>query len=276
MIKKRAIILTALFAFVFSAQNLICEDIKKEIKIETSDIEREFEKLPENIKIQYKEEELKEEIKMQLQEEKILRFEAEELGYDKREDYLKDLEELKNNLLIASLIDEQVMKKVAVEDSEVADFYETNKEKFVEEESVEASHILIATRGLNEEEKKAAKEKAEEILDLAIIGEDFAELAKKYSEGPTGPKGGYLGWFTKGQMVKEFEAASFECTKGKVYPQLVESIYGYHIIYVQDKKEKTYIPYDEVKDELKENMLNQKRYEAYVDYVEKLRDKYGV
>lgn len=276
MTKKRAIILTALFAFVFSAQNLICEDVKKEVKIEASDIEREFEKLPENIKSQYKEDELKEEIKMQLQEEKILRFEAEELGYDKREDYLRDMEELKNNLLIASLIDEQVMKNVEVKDVEISDFYEANKEKFVEEGSVEASHILIDTRDLSEEDKKAAKERAEEVLNLAIAGEDFAELAKKYSEGPTASRGGYLGWFTKGQMVKEFETASFECPEGKVYPELVESVYGYHIIYVQHKKEKIYIPYDEVKDELKENLLNQKRYEAYVDYVEKLRDKYGV
>ena len=276
MIKKKAVVLTALFTFVFSVQNMICGDIKQEIKIETSDIEREFEKLPENIKSQYKEEELREEIKMQLQEEKILRMEAEELGYDKREGYLRDIEELKNNLLIASLIDEQVMKNVEVEDSEIVAFYESNKEKFVEEESVEASHILIDTRDLSEEDKKAARKKAEEVLDLAIAGQDFAELAKKYSEGPTASRGGYLGWFTKGKMVKEFETASFECPEGKVYPELVESVYGYHIIYVKTKKEKTYIPYDEVKDKLKENILNQKRYEAYVDYVEKLRDKYGV
>jgi peptidyl-prolyl cis-trans isomerase C len=276
MTKKRVVILTALFAFVFSVQNIMCDNTKHEIKIETSEIEREFEKLPENVKAQYKEEELKEEIKMQLQEEKILRFEAEELGYNKREDYLRDVEDLKNNLLIASLIDEQVMKKVVLEEFEIEDFYNKNKEKFAEEESVEASHILIDTRGLNEEDKKTAKVKAEEILNLAIKGEEFSELAKKYSEGPTASRGGYLGWFTKGQMVEEFETASFECTKGDIYPELVESVYGYHIIYVQDKKEKTYIPYDEVKDNLKENLLNQKRYEAYVEYVEKLREKYGV
>lgn len=95
-------------------------------------------------------------------------------------------------------------------------------------EYVRASHILFKTDNGEEE----AKSKAQDILARAKSGEDFAELAREHSEGPTSTKGGDLGWFGKGRMVAEFEEACFNAESEGVIPRLVKSQFGYHIINV--------------------------------------------
>ncbi len=84
--------------------------------------------------------------------------------------------------------------------------------------------------------KTDLKGKAEEVLEEVKKGADFAALAKQYNTDSTGERGGDLGWFGKGEMVPEFEKAAFSLKKGEVNPTLVESVYGYHIIRLDDKK----------------------------------------
>lgn len=105
--------------------------------------------------------------------------------------------------------------------------------------SVKASHILIKAEG--EEGDAAAKQEANEVLQKAIAGQDFAELAKEYSEGPTATKGGDLGWFKEGMMVEEFNDAVFAKSGTGVINEVVKSQFGYHIIKVtEEKTSKTY------------------------------------
>jgi len=83
---------------------------------------------------------------------------------------------------------------------------------------------------------KVARQKAEEVLaEVKSEGADFAQLAKKYSEGPTGPKGGDLGWFGKGKMVAQFEKAAFALEAGQI-SGLVQTEFGWHIIKVEEKR----------------------------------------
>ena len=89
---------------------------------------------------------------------------------------------------------------------------------------VHAAHILVKN------EKKAKK-----VLDMINKGQSFAELARKYSECPSKKNKGDLGWFGKGQMVPEFEAAAFEGQKGKIVGP-VKTDFGYHLIKIIDKK----------------------------------------
>ena len=84
--------------------------------------------------------------------------------------------------------------------------------------------------------KEDLKTKAEKVLEEVKNGGDFAELAKEYNTDSTGERGGDLGWFGKGDMVPEFEKAAYSLKKGEVYPTLVESVYGYHIIKLDDRK----------------------------------------
>ena len=143
--------------------------------------------------------------------------------------------------------------KVEVTEEEIKGYYEANKEtEFKEGEQVKARHILIKVpSGASDEEKKKLREKAEKILKEIKSGADFAEMARKYSEDEaTKDKGGDLGWFGRGRMVKEFEDVAFSLKPGQV-SDVVETVYGYHIIKVEDKKPERIKPLEEVRDEIR-------------------------
>lgn len=128
-------------------------------------------------------------------------------------------------------------KNTKVDEDTLKKEYEKNKESY---DTVTASHILISTidekgNELSEKDKAAAKEKAEEVLQKAKSGEDFAKLAKKYSDDTSNASsGGDLGDFTAGEMVEEFSKAAFALDKNEI-SDIVETQYGYHIIKVTDK-----------------------------------------
>ncbi len=161
-------------------------------------------------------------------------------------------------------------KNTKISEEEMKKYYEENKNNYIDDE-VKASHILISTvdpktnKPVSEAKKKEAKEKAEEVLKKAKSGEDFAKLAKEYSDDKgSAENGGDLGFFSKGEMVPEFEKAAFSMDKDEI-SDLVESQFGYHIIKVTDKKYKEYT-FDEVKDNIKQNLL----YKKYTEQVDKL------
>ena len=122
--------------------------------------------------------------------------------------------------------------------------YETRKDtgyidvnSKVERVSYDARHILLATENKTEEEKLAVKEMASELLARLKAGEDFAKLATEYSED-LGSKasGGLYENVAIGEFVPEFEEAALATNVGSIYPELVESSYGYHIIKLEGKK----------------------------------------
>lgn len=159
-----------------------------------------------------------------------------------------------------------------VSDEEIQKYYDDNKESFYKDEA-KASHILISTldendKPLSDEKKAEAKKKAEDILKRAKAGEEFAELATEYSEDPgTASKGGDLGYFGKGKMVKEFEDATFALKVGEI-SDIVESEYGYHIIKLTDRiDEQTTV--EDNKDSIKQTLL----YEKYTNNIKKLSEE---
>ncbi len=123
-----------------------------------------------------------------------------------------------------------LVAQMKVNDAEVKEFYDANTAKFQSDEQRHASHILIGIGGGTNKDKAAAKEKAAGILaELKKNPKLFAELAKKYSQDPSGAKGGDLGTFGRGAMVKPFDEAVFSMKVGQI-SDLVESEFGYHII----------------------------------------------
>ncbi|PRX24217.1 parvulin-like peptidyl-prolyl isomerase [Orenia metallireducens] len=158
---------------------------------------------------------------------------------------------------IEAMLD-SVKDNIEVTDQEIAKQYE----------EVTASHILIKT---DDKEDAEAKAKAEEVLAKAKSGEDFAKLAKEYSEGPSSSRGGNLGSFTRGRMVKPFEEAAFSMEVGEI-SDLVKTEFGYHIIKVTDKKEATGKEFEEKKEEIKEKLVAQKEKEAVNNWLEEVRD----
>jgi len=143
--------------------------------------------------------------------------------------------------------------KPTIADEEVESFYSQNLNRYTMPEQRSARHILIKTSEEDSEETLLGKrEKAEQILKLARSGEDFAALAIQYSEGPTGPKGGDLGSFSRGRMVKAFDDAVFSLTEGEI-SDIVETQFGFHII----KLEKIEPAYTRTLEEAKSEIISQ-------------------
>lgn len=144
-------------------------------------------------------------------------------------------------LQYALLRGEALSEEISITDNDIKAYYETHKEEFKVPSRARARHILF-TLPVNptEEEKKEIEAQAQEVLEKARAGEDFAALAKEYSQGPTGQAGGDLGYFKRGDMVEAFDKAVFEKMKvGEVYGP-VETQYGFHIIKLEDREESHY------------------------------------
>ena len=125
--------------------------------------------------------------------------------------------------------------KVEVDDTRISDWYEERIERFTEAEKVAARHILIAVAEDADEAVVAEKKAAlEAIREKALAGDDFAELARAHSEGPSASSGGELGSFTRETMVKPFADAAFAMEKGAI-SEPVRTRFGWHLIKVEDR-----------------------------------------
>ncbi len=170
------------------------------------------------------------------------------------------LEGNRENLLINKLMME-VTNNVSVSDEQAKEYYDNNKNQYEYDEQVNASHILVKS-----------EEKAKEVMNKLNDGKDFAKLAEEYSQGPSAKEGGKIGFFEKGDMVPEFEEKAFDMKIGEISDDPVKTDYGYHIIKINDKKESGVASFEEVKNNIKQNLANQKRQSAWDDFVNELRE----
>jgi peptidyl-prolyl cis-trans isomerase C len=180
--------------------------------------------------------------------------------------------QIKRGLTIEQLITEQFVEKVTVSSKEVRAYYDSHPDSFKQPEQVQASHILIKVDpDAEESQRAAARKKIEEIQQKLREGEDFAALATAFSEGPSSAKGGDLGYFRRGQMLKPFEEAAFALRPGEV-SDVVETRFGYHLIKVMDKKPETTIPYEDVKERVEQYLKEMKARQEVDLYVKKLKE----
>ena len=180
----------------------------------------------------------------------------------------------RTSLEVAKVIDAEVTSKVAVQDAEVNTFYQQNLERFKQGESVHASHILISlTPNATPVQKTDAKAKAQGVLKQVRGGADFAVVARAQSQDPgSGPKGGDLGFFPKGQMNPQFEDAAFALKPGTV-SALVETPFGYHIIKVHERRGPRTAPFAEVSGQIKDHLLQGQREEKLQQFVRQVKSK---
>ena len=178
---------------------------------------------------------------------------------------------LEKDNMIQTLLENAVISKISVTDEEAQAYYDEQQEQFQEPEQIQASHILIqVAQDAGDEAKQTARQKIDEVLVLAKEGQDFAELAKEYSEGPSKDQGGDLGFFPKGAMVPAFEEAAFALEIDEI-SEVVETQFGYHIIKLVAKKEARSVPFDEVKEQLKQVVQQQKTGTEVKAWVEALK-----
>ena len=166
------------------------------------------------------------------------------------------------------LIDIDAMRaKIAVPAADIERAYNSGIEQYSTPEQVRASHILLKTEGKDD---AAVKAKAEEVLKQAKAGDDFAALAKKYSEDePSAKNGGDLDYFGKGRMVPEFDQAAFTMEPGAI-SDLVKTQYGYHVIKVVDKKPATTRSLAEVRQQINDQLAFERAQAQAADLSETL------
>jgi foldase protein PrsA len=162
----------------------------------------------------------------------------------------KDEEQLKQTLRISMLQEKAAIADIELTDEEVQQYYDTMKPE------IRASHILVEDEATAQEVKKKLEE-----------GGDFAELATEYStDTASAANGGDLDWFGAGKMLPEFEEAAYNLEVDQISDP-VQSMYGYHIIKVTDKKEKQ--PLEEIRaeveDELRRSKVGQESVDAAVE-----------
>lgn len=199
-----------------------------------------FKSLPED-----KQQELGQRILQEMVMQEVVYNDAKKLGIDKSKEFKDELEKVTEQIkkrLAVQLWQKRVADKITVSDKEIKDYYNKNKSEFQEKERVHAYHILVKTE---DEAKKLIDEL--KFLKGTDLESKFFDLAKANSTGPSAPKGGDLGTFTQGQMVPSFDKAVFSMDVGTITTAPVKSEFGYHIIYLKDKKPARTLSLDEVK-----------------------------
>lgn len=181
--------------------------------------------------------------------------------------------QIRRGIAIRELMNKEIIDRVVVTDEETKKVYEDNPQRFKEVEKVKASHIIIRVKPTDDDKTKAeARQKIEAVQKKVKAGEDFAALAREYSDGPSGGNGGDLGFFQRGQMIPAFEEVAFAMEVNQV-SDIVETRFGYHLIKVYDKKPERIPEYEEVKEKINQQMRKQKIEQAANRFVGGLRAK---
>ena len=186
----------------------------------------------------------------------------------------EEKERIRERMAYQKILDAQTAGKIVITEDDAKKFYDENSKQFEAPEQIRASHILIkpvyVKGGDPNQDEALAEKKAKDLLQKIKNGADFAVLAKASSACPSAPKGGDLGFFSKGDMTPAFEEAAFKLEVGQV-SDIVKTEYGYHIIKVTDHKDAGITPFDEVKDRIIEQLKRNKRLELTREYIESLK-----
>ncbi|WP_167730462.1 peptidylprolyl isomerase [Terasakiella sp. SH-1] len=177
-------------------------------------------------------------------------------GVHKTEDFKKRMMSIEEHVLQREHLTKFAEAKMT--DKAVKAEYDKMVKDFTPQMEVHARHILV--------EKK---EEADAVIKELKGGADFVELAKTKSTGPSGPNGGDLGFFGKGMMVPEFEAAAFSLKKGEFTKEAVKTQFGFHVIKVEETRQSKAPSLEESEEQIKGKIAN----EAVKTYVDSLRKK---
>jgi peptidyl-prolyl cis-trans isomerase C len=182
-------------------------------------------------------------------------------------------EDLKRHISVRHWVEETFAKGITVSDDEIHDYYVANQPRFVRPEEINVRHVLIKVDSRADDAAvAAARKKIEQVLAEEKQGADLSELAKKYSQGPSAPRGGELGFLPRGRLVKPFEDAAFALKAGEI-SNIVRTRYGFHIIKLDARRAKSVVPEEQAAPSIRNYLSSQKVQEAVQDRIGTLRKK---
>lgn len=274
MYTKTLVTIAALISF--SAPFALADEINPvlgkvgDFSIRATDLDRLIAAQPEQAQKQLQEKpELKSSLVRDLLLKKAIAMQARKDGYDKQPDYREKLSYLVDDFLAQEYLARVVLADIKVSEDEMKKYYQEHEKDFLLTESVRARHIFIQLSAkASDEEKAAARKKAEDIMASLKKGEDFAKVALESSDdADTAKNGGELGLLTPGKTnSEEFEKAAFALKSGET-SEIVQSPFGFHIIKADEKTEKRIATFAESKNYIEavlKKELEQKKGEAFV------------
>ena len=188
--------------------------------------------------------EQKQSVVNQMVDRKLFLEDAKKSNIENSIEYQKALKKLQENLMLDYWMKVKV-EEIEISDNEAKRYYVNNSEKFSKPASVKVRHILLST----EDEAISLIAELEQVAK-SNLKEKFVALAHSQSIGPSAVNGGELDWFSYEQMVPEFSEAAFALIVGNITKKAVKTQFGYHIIYLEDKKENHSISYSTVKNDI--------------------------
>ena len=233
--------------------------------ITQADFNREIQSLPDYAKQMFEGAGGREKFLGEVIKKEILYQEALKEGLDKDPEFIRKIEDAKKMALISDLLEKEIMSKVRVTDKEVRDYYDQHQNEFTTTSRIRASHILVKTEA-----------EAEKVLERLKRGEKFENIAREVSiDSESARNGGDIGYFSRGQIVPEFEKAAESMKIGEISGP-VRTRFGYHIIKITDKKTGPVAEFDRVKDIIQQKLAGEKQKDAFDSYLAALTKKYKV
>ena len=180
--------------------------------------------------------------------------------------------QIRNGLLTQEVIRQQVGGRLDIPSEEVKKYYDAHKDQFTRPEQVELAEIFLSTEGKSLEEVSAVRTKADDLHDRVAKGENFTEIAKRYSEGSTAKDGGDLGRFERGQLAPQLEESVFKLDRSAV-TDVIQTKTGFEILKVINHFDPGLQPLDKVDTEIMNKLYTQKMEPALRTYLAELREE---
>jgi peptidyl-prolyl cis-trans isomerase SurA len=179
---------------------------------------------------------------------------------------------IRNKFLTQEVIRREVGSHITIGRDDAMKYYEAHKKEFVKPEQVALRAIEISTDAKKDSDLPDLKKKADDILRRIKEGEDFATLAKRFSDGSTAQQGGFLGVYKRGELSKQLEDQVFAMKKNQL-TDVIETKQGYLILQVLERYEEGEQPFDKVENEIMDHLYSERMEPALREYLKTLREQ---
>jgi len=229
--------------------------------ITLQEFNKELDKIPMNMKMLVASESGKKNYLERLIVKKLLLNEASKEKIESDREFQERVNDIREQLLIEALLKKKITAQTQMSEEDLKKYYEEHKEDFKKDREINTRHILLKT-----------EEEAKQVQSRLQKGEDFIELAKRYSIDPNVRQtGGEIGFQPKGSLIPEYENAAYKLNKVGQVSGIVKTQFGYHIIRLEGIKPPSYVPLEEVKEFIKQKNAQEKQKEVLEKYIEELK-----
>ncbi|MCX7856550.1 MAG: peptidyl-prolyl cis-trans isomerase [Deltaproteobacteria bacterium] len=232
-------------------------------KITVQEFNKELDKIPMELKMLVATQVGKKNYLERLIMKKLLLKEAKKENIEEEKEFKDRLSDIKDQLLIEMLLKKKLVTDVKIDETEIKKYYEQHKDEFKKPQEINTRHILLRT-----------EEEARQVQEKLAKGEDFIELAKKYSIDPSAKNtGGEIGFHPKGALVPEYEEEAFKLKRVGQVSGIVKSRFGYHIIRLEGVKPASYASFEEVKEIIRQKLIQERQGQLLENYLSELKKK---